>query len=46
MQLKIMDRIGDLIMEEKDEAVQFGIAAAITELEMWSNAPIQKRDIK
>jgi|SRR5271166_3338684 len=43
MQMKILDRIGDLILQEKDEAMQFGIAAAITELEVWSNSPINDR---
>ena len=42
MQMKILDRIGDLILQEKDEAMQFGLAAAITELEVWSNSPIQE----
>jgi hypothetical protein len=42
MQMKILDRIGDLLLQEKDEAMQFGIAAAITELEVWSNSPIRE----
>jgi hypothetical protein len=40
MQMRILDRIGDIILEEDDdEEMQFGIAAAITELEVWSNSP-------
>ena len=39
MQMKVLDRIGDLIFEEKDEAMQFAIAAAIVELEIWANSP-------
>jgi hypothetical protein len=42
MQMKILDRIGDLILQETDESMQFGIAAAITELEVWSNSPIRE----
>lgn len=43
MQMRILDRIGDLILGEKDEVMQFGIAAAIGELEIWSNSPINGR---
>jgi hypothetical protein len=43
-QMKILDRIGDLIFQEEDEAMQFGIAAAITELELWSNSPIREEE--
>jgi len=40
VQMKVMDRIGDLIFQTEDEQMQFAIAAAITELEVWSNSPI------
>lgn len=43
-QLLVMDRFGDMMLAEKDERVQFAMAAAIVELEMWSNAPIVERD--
>ena len=39
VQMKVLDRIGDLIFEEKNEEMQFAIAAAIVELEVWSNTP-------
>lgn len=41
-QMKILDRIGDLINQEKDVVIQYGIAAAINELEIWSNSPIRE----
>lgn len=42
MQMKVLDRIGDLMLEEDDdEPLQFALAAAIMELEVWSNSPCQ-----
>ncbi len=34
------------MLEEKDEQVQFAMAAALVELEMWSNSPIPERITK
>jgi len=39
MQMRVLDRISDLISGEKDEELQFAIAAAVVELEVWSNTP-------
>jgi hypothetical protein len=40
MQLKVLDRLGDAMLQEEDEFLQFAMASAIVELEMWCNAPI------
>lgn len=42
-QLKVIDRFGDVMLQEKDERLQFAMAAALVELEMWSNSPIIER---
>lgn len=40
--MRVLDRIGDLMLEEdEDEPLQFAIAAAIMELEVWSNSPCE-----
>jgi hypothetical protein len=38
-QLLVIDRLASLMLKEKDDHVQFAMAAAIVELEMWSNSP-------
>lgn len=45
MQLKVLDRIGDAMLKEQDEFLQFAMASAIVELEMWCNAPIVERKL-
>ena len=40
MQLKVLDRFGDAMLKEQDEFLQFAMASAMVELEMWCNAPI------
>ena len=40
MQRKVLDRIGDAMLKEQDEFLQFAMASAMVELEMWCNAPI------
>jgi hypothetical protein len=42
-QLLVMDRFGDMMLSEKNEGLQFAMAAALVELEMWSNTPIVER---
>lgn len=39
MQRQVLDKIGNLMLEEVDEHLQFAIAAGIVELELWSNTP-------
>src|ERR1700728_3445725 len=40
MQLKVLSRIGDAMLKEEDEFLQFAMASAMVELETWCNAPI------
>jgi hypothetical protein len=40
MQRKVLDRIGDAMLKEQDEFLQFAMASAMVELEVWCNAPI------
>ena len=42
-QLEVLDRLGDTMLQEKNERLQFAMAAALVELEMWSNSPIIER---
>ena len=42
-QLLVMDRFGDMLLAEKDESLQFAMAAALVELETWSNTPVIER---
>ena len=39
MQMKALDRIGMYLSQEEDHEMQVAIAAAIAELEIWSNSP-------
>lgn len=41
LQMKVVDRIVDLLKDEEDGAMQDGIIAAVHELEVWSNSPCQ-----
>lgn len=41
LQVKVIDRIVDLLRDEDDDAMQDGIIAAVHELEVWSNTPCQ-----
>lgn len=41
LQAKVIDRIVDLLKEEQDADVVDGIMAAVHELELWGNRPIQ-----
>ena len=43
-QVKVIDRIVDLLKNEEDDLMQDGIIAAIHELEVWSNTPCQVID--
>lgn len=43
VQLKVLDRFGDLLLKEEDEQLQFAMAAALVELEVWSNSPVIER---
>jgi hypothetical protein len=40
-QVKVIDRIVDLLKDEEDDLMQDGIIAAVHELEVWSNTPCQ-----
>lgn len=40
-QVKVIDRIVDLLKNEEDDLMQDGIIAAVHELEVWSNTPCQ-----
>jgi hypothetical protein len=44
LQMKVLDLFGDLLLKETDERLQFAMASAIVELEMWSNTPIEIED--
>lgn len=39
-QVRAMDKIADLIEEQSDETMRVALAAALAELEIWSNTPI------
>jgi hypothetical protein len=39
-QMKVIDRIVELLRDEDDDSMQDGIIAAVHELEIWSNSPI------
>jgi hypothetical protein len=39
-QMRVVDRIVDLLKDENDDLMQDGIIAAVHELEIWSNSPI------
>lgn len=41
LQVKVMDRIVDLLKDEENDEMQDGLIAAIHELEVWSNTPCQ-----
>lgn len=41
LQVKVMDRIVELLENEEDGDMQDGLIAAIHELEVWSNTPCQ-----
>lgn len=41
LQSAVIDRIVDLLKNEKDDDVVDGIIAAVHELEVWSNSPCQ-----
>jgi hypothetical protein len=41
LQVKVIDRIVELLKDEEDGDMQDGLIAAIHELEVWSNTPCQ-----
>jgi hypothetical protein len=40
-QVKAIDLISELIEQQLDQAIKTAIAAAVTELEIWSNTPCE-----
>lgn len=38
-QRQVISQIGDLMLKQTDERLQFAMAAAMVELDMWSNTP-------
>ena len=40
-QKRVMDLVEDLLLKQTDITMQDGLAAALTELEIWSNSPIR-----
>lgn len=40
-QIKVMNKIAELIESQTDETMRVGLAAALTELEIWSNTPLE-----
>ncbi len=40
-QVKAMNLISDLIQEQADPMLKVSLAAALIELEMWSNGPVE-----
>jgi hypothetical protein len=44
LQVKVIDRIVDLLRDEDDDLMQDGLIAAVHELEVWSNTPCQIMD--
>ena len=40
-QMRVIDKIVDLLKDEDDGLMQDGIIAAVHELEIWSNSPIE-----
>ena len=43
-QLKVMDLVEELLLEQSDIDMQDGLAAALKELEIWSNSPCEVID--
>ncbi len=43
-QMRVIDRIVELLKNEDDDLMQDGIIAAVHELEIWSNSPIEDKD--
>lgn len=43
-QIKVMDLMELLLLEQSDIELQDGLAAAISELEIWSNSPCEVID--
>jgi hypothetical protein len=43
-QEKVIDRIIDILKEDNSDDMQYGIMAAIHELECWSNSPCKVID--
>jgi len=39
----VISRFGDMLLAEQDEQLQFAMASALVELEMWSNSPVIER---
>lgn len=44
LQVKVIDRIVDLLKVEDDDDMQDGLIAAVHELEVWSNTPCTVMD--
>lgn len=40
-QLKVLEKIEDVLLKELDEEMQEGLVEALIELELWSNKPIE-----
>jgi len=40
-QVRAMNLISDLIQEQKDPMLKVSLAAALIELEIWSNGPVE-----
>jgi hypothetical protein len=43
-QMKVIDKVVDLLKHEDDALMQDGIMAAVHELEIWSNSPVTNDD--
>lgn len=39
-QMRAMNKIAELIENQTDETIRVALAAALTELEIWSNTPL------
>lgn len=44
-QVKAMNRISDLIQDETDPLTKIALAAALIELEIWSNGPVESANL-
>ena len=40
-QVRAMDKINELIESQTDETMKIALTAALLELEVWSNAPVE-----
>lgn len=45
-QLEVLDLIQGLLMRQRDKQVRLALSAALNELEVWSNSPVEDKFIE